>query len=121
MTDALVQRLREEVLACLDDVHDPCSVVNATPMGLVEMGLVDSVDVAGNGDIDIRLRLTSPFCEMIGFMRTAALEKIAALEEAGVVTISTDSGFEWTPDHMSPAARRRRERRLIALRGLEPS
>jgi len=117
MSSAATERLRKQVLACLDEIQDPCSVVNGTPMGLVEMGLVGSVDVSGNGDVDICLRLTSPFCEMIGFMKSEAISKIAALGGAGSVNVRCDSGFDWSPDLMSPAARRRRERRLVTHYG----
>lgn len=116
MTEAAAERLREEVLTCLDAVQDPCSVVNATPMGLVEMGLVESVAVAPGGDVDIRLRLTSPFCEMIGFMRKAAIERISALDGAGAITITTDAGLDWSPELMSADAQRRRRERLVELR-----
>lgn len=110
--------LREEVLACLDAVQDPCSVVNGTPMGLVDMGLVESVVVDDDGDIDICLRLTSPFCEMIGFMRKAAIERIAVLDGAGTVNVRTDSGLDWSPERMSPEAQERRRQRLLTLRGM---
>ena len=118
MTVSDPDRLRSQVLWCLAMVEDPCSVVNATPMGLVDMGLVQSVTVQPTGDIDICLRLTSPFCEMLGYMRRAAIEKISKLDGAGTITITTDSGLDWSPQMMSAAARRRRERRLSELRGL---
>lgn len=120
MTLADPERLRSQVLECLAMVEDPCSIVNDTPMSLVDMGLVQSVIVEPNGDIDICLRLTSPFCEMLGYMRRAAIEEISALDGAARITIRTDSGLDWSPEMMSPAARRRRQERLSMLRGLGP-
>lgn len=108
--------LRAQVLICLDEVKDPCSVANGTPEGLADMGLVKSVDVDVEGNVAICLRLTSPFCEMLGFMRKAVFEKLETLDGVGEVEITTDSGFDWTKGHMSPAAQRRRQARLEVLR-----
>lgn len=108
--------LREKVLGCLDDVKDPCSVASSNPLGLVEMGLVRAVEISPTGDVSICLRLTSPFCEMIGFFKNEAIDKIRGLPGVGDVSVQSDSGFDWSPDAMSPRARAEREERLIALR-----
>lgn len=108
--------LTDQVLACLDEVKDPCSVANGTPEGLADMGIIKSVDITPAGDVTICLRLTSPFCEMLGFMRRAIFEKLAAVDGIGEVEILTDSGMDWSVREMSPAAQRRREARLEVLR-----
>ncbi len=50
------------------------------PMGLSEMGLIKTVHIDPEGGVDIELRLTSPFCEMIAFMRNEAIAKVGALQ-----------------------------------------
>lgn len=107
--------LRAEVLRCLDNIKDPCSVASGEPAGLVEMGLVRSVDISSTGDVSICLRLTSPFCEMIGFMKSEALETIGELPSVGSIVVESDSGLNWSPDEMAPHLRRRRQERLLAL------
>lgn len=110
--------LEQRVRARLDRVKDPCSVTAGTPMGLDEMGLVRSVDVSadGDGDVSIVLRLTSPFCEMIGFLKSSAIGEVEQLPGVASVTVESDSGFDWSPEDMAPHLQRRREERLSAVR-----
>ena len=108
--------LQSEVLRILDEIKDPCSVGFGDPMGLAEMGLIRSVDVSPAGDVNVCLRLTSPFCEMIGFFKTTATDKIRELPSVGSVCVEADSGFDWSPEFMSPARQEQRRERLRTLR-----
>lgn len=108
-------RMEGEVRRLLDEIHDPCSVAAGLHLGLVEMGLVKSVRVSTDGDVDITLRLTSPFCEMVGFMKGEAIDRIAELPDVKSVNVQADSGFDWSPETMSADARRRRDERLLRL------
>ena len=108
--------IRSEVLRILDEIKDPCSVGFGDPMGLAEMGLIRSVDVSPAGDVNVCLRLTSPFCEMIGFFKTTAVDKIRELPSVGSVVVEADSGFDWSPEFMSPARQQQRRERLRTLR-----
>lgn len=104
----------------LDEIKDPCSVATGEPMGMSEMGLVESVDVSDDGDVIVGLRLTSPFCEMIGFLRSEVIAKVGALPSVRSVDVRSDSGFDWSPDDMAPHLRRRRAERLAAMREEAP-
>jgi metal-sulfur cluster biosynthetic enzyme len=106
----------EEIRTRLDSIKDPCSVVQSTPMGLDEMGLVKSVEVDEDGCVDIELRLTSPFCEMVAFMQQEAIKEVGAMDGVREVRVRHDSGFDWDHDLIKPPARQRRELRLHALR-----
>lgn len=106
----------ERILERLDEVKDPCSVTAGEPMGLAEMGLVKSTDVSDDGDVSLVLRLTSPFCEMIGFLTSQAEEKVGGLPGVRSVRVATDSGFDWSPEDMSPEMQHRRQARLSAVR-----
>lgn len=105
-----------DIRAILDEIKDPCSVAASIPMGLDEMGIVKSVKIAGSGQVEIGLRLTSPVCEMIGYMRKEAMAKIGALPGVTGVSVSHDSGLDWDHDMISPEAQARRQRRLAMLR-----
>lgn len=107
--------LRERILGHLDEVKDPCSVTAGTPMGLTEMGLVRSVDISSDGEVTVVLRLTSPFCEMIGFLRSSSVGKIEDLAGVTSVTVQSDSGFDWSPEDMAPHLQQRRADRLRAV------
>ena len=108
--------IQDEVRRVLDEIKDPCSVGFGDPMGLVEMGLVRSVDVSPAGDVTVGLRLTSPFCEMIGFFKHTAVDRIRSLPSVESVTVEADSGFDWSPEYMSPDRQEQRRQRRAALR-----
>ena len=120
MAAALAEALvcEADVREVLDEIKDPCSVAASVPMGLSEMGLIKSVQIDPDGNVEIELRLTSPFCEMIGFMKSEALAKVGALAGVEGVTVRHDSGFDWDHDLIAPAAQARRRARLDSLYAL---
>jgi metal-sulfur cluster biosynthetic enzyme len=99
---------RAAILAELDEIKDPCSMASGVPMGLAEMGLIDTLDVSPEGEVEIRLRLTSPFCHMIGFFKTEAARRVMALPGITSVSLSADNGLDWSPDRISTSAQARR-------------
>jgi metal-sulfur cluster biosynthetic enzyme len=107
---------RAAILARLDEIKDPCSVAGGNAMGLSEMGIVGSVDVSGDGDVRIGLRLTSPFCHMIAFMESEAKRLVGELPGVRSVTVGPDQGLEWTPALISGDAGRRYRERVEYIR-----
>jgi metal-sulfur cluster biosynthetic enzyme len=99
---------RTAILTELDEIKDPCSVANGTPMGLAEMGLIGALDVSDAGAVSIELRLTSPFCHMIGFFKAEAQKRLMALPGITSVSLSADNGLDWSPDMIGAAAQTRR-------------
>lgn len=122
MTEMTVRSLaiasEEDIRQILDDIKDPCSVATSVPMGLNEMGIIKSVCIDPAGHVDVELRLTSPFCEMISFMRNEALAKIGGLPGVTGVSVRHDSGLDWDHDLIAPGAQARRQQRLDMLRRL---
>jgi len=104
--------LRTSILQALDQIKDPCSCASGVPMGLTEMGLVGTLDISEEGAVAIGLRLTSPFCHMIGFFQTEAVQRIMALPGVTAVSLSGDQGLDWSPERISPAAQQRRDAHL---------
>lgn len=100
------------IIAELDEIKDPCSVASGVPMGLAELGLVDTIDISPQGDVAIRLRLTSPFCHMIGFFKTEVQRRVLALPGIIGVSLSADNGLDWSADRIAPAAQARRAEQL---------
>lgn len=113
--------LVDEVRRLLDEIKDPCSIAASVPMGLDEMGIVKSVSVAPTGRVDVELRLTSPFCEMVAYMKTEAERKLGELPGVTDVCVRHDAGLDWDHDMIAPAAQARRRRRLLALQRLPRS
>lgn len=109
---------KNSIFSILDTIKDPCSVANSVPMGLAEMGLVDSVQIAEDGSVAIHLRLTSPFCEMIAFFQNEVTDKVAALAGVSQVKVTHDAGLDWDPDMIAESARIRRQQRIDQLKSL---
>lgn len=107
-----------DVRRLLDEIHDPCSVATSVPMGLSEMGLVKSVEVSPAGRVEVELRLTSPFCEMVPYMKTEAERKVGELPGVTEVSVRHDGGLDWDHDMIAPQAQARRRQRLLALQRL---
>lgn len=110
--------LKAGIRATLDEIKDPCSLAVGTPLGLSEMGLVKDVAIGGDGAVRIALRLTSPFCHMIGFFKAEAIRRVGALEGVSSVELAADSGLDWSPADISPAGQARRADRLRAMETL---
>ena len=100
------------ILALLDEIKDPCSVANGTPIGLTSMGLIGALDVSDAGEVSIRLRLTSPFCHMVGFFKVEAERLIKKLPGIKSVSLTADNGLDWSPEMMSVSAQEQRTARL---------
>lgn len=80
------------------------------------MGLVKSIDISPDGHVAIQLRLTSPFCHMIGFFKSDAIRRVSAIPGVVGVTVNADDGLDWSPSNMSATAQ---ERRSAQLRSME--
>ncbi len=105
-------RLRTLITAELDEIKDPCSLAAGTPFGLHEMGLVDEVIISEGGQVVVKLRLTSPFCHMIGFFKQEASRRIEALEGVQSVELVADQGLDWSPARISAGALAKRDGHL---------
>jgi metal-sulfur cluster biosynthetic enzyme len=114
MTARSTEALERDVLACLHQIKDPCSVATGHPLHLEEMGLVKSIEVdAGAGRAAVDLRLTSPTCVMVGYFVTEIQKLVKeTLPEIDDVDVTFDRGFDWTPDMMSERVKRDRAARF---------
>jgi metal-sulfur cluster biosynthetic enzyme len=113
-------RVVADIRRALDSIGDPCSVGSGVPMGIEEMGLVQAVEVDPEGNAVIRLRLTSPTCHMVAYFKVEAEERARQVPGVRRVRAVSDTGLDWSPDMMSPAATERR-RAAWQARGLMAS
>ena len=61
------EQLEAAVIAALRQVFDP-----EIPVNIYDLGLIYELDVASDGDVDIRMTLTAPGCGMHVAFRLAA-------------------------------------------------
>jgi metal-sulfur cluster biosynthetic enzyme len=111
--------LRARIDNHLNAIGDPCSVANGSPLGLVDMGIVDEVDVDAGGVAHVALRLTSPSCYVVSYFADEIRKRVGSEPEITAVTVTTDLGLDWTPDMMSEHGKAVRRRSLSAI-GLRP-
>jgi FeS assembly SUF system protein len=84
----------------LKTVFDP-----EIPVDIYELGLVYAIEVSDDGDVDIRLTLTSPMCPVAGSLPPEVEAKVAQVP--GVKSSRVEVVWEppWNPSMMSEAAR----------------
>lgn len=115
--------LEARVRAALDDVRDPCSVVAGVPAGLVEMGLVRSLEVDDGPDgavVRVAIGVTEPTCLMGPSFVTGARERLAAEPGIAHVEVELSADPDWSPLDMSPGYRARlTEHRRARRDGIE--
>ncbi|MBK1787629.1 metal-sulfur cluster assembly factor [Prauserella cavernicola] len=117
---AVPEQVGERVLTALREVVDPCSVAAATPIDIVEMGLVDRIEPDGEDGVAIRLSLTTPSCMMLGQLLDQIDRHVSpVLGRRPEVTL--DDGMTWTPERMTGNARAIREARREVLLSLLPA
>jgi metal-sulfur cluster biosynthetic enzyme len=104
----------QAVRRALDEIKDPCSVAASVPIGLEQMGMVESIKISGNGHVEVGLRLTSPSCEMIAFLRRETQRRVARLPAVTGVSVRQDRGLDWEPEMIAPDAQARRRQALRA-------
>ncbi|MCT2559576.1 iron-sulfur cluster assembly protein [Tsuneonella sp. YG55] len=112
--------LAQAIRTTLDEIKDPCSLAAGTPLGLSEMGLVKDVAVGPAGEVRIDLRLTSPFCHMIGFFKAEAMRLVGGLPGVTSVELHADNGLDWSPNDIAPEARALRAARVREMESLHP-
>jgi metal-sulfur cluster biosynthetic enzyme len=98
--------LEESAWRLLDTVQDPCSVRMGKPLGLVGMGLVESITVEETV-IRISLVLTGPGCVFYFRFADEITRLLEPLAEGREVDIAINDAVMWTADRMKPAPLRR--------------
>ena len=94
------EQVKTGVIEILKTVYDP-----EIPIDIYELGLIYDVTVADEGDVSIRMTLTSPMCPVAETLPPEVEMKARGV--AGVRDVSLDLVWEppWSPEMMSEAAR----------------
>lgn len=91
-----------EVYQALRQIDDPELGVN-----VIDLGLVYDLRVGMDGAVDVVMTLTTPGCPMrstIGQLVEASIEKLSGVSRVEVRFVWEP---RWTPERLSPEARRR--------------
>lgn len=107
--------LEQKIREALDEIKDPCSIAAGSGMGISEMGLVKDVSISAAGDVQVALRLTSPFCHMIGYFKKEVIRIVSAIPGVNAVAMKADEGLDWSPRDISPTAAARRQETISRM------
>jgi metal-sulfur cluster biosynthetic enzyme len=109
----MAEGLKERVLERIDSIQDPCSLAQAIPIGLSEMGLVTGVrisppvDEEGRRDVELVLRVTAPGCMYVPFMDRSIRASVGDLDEVAEISTEWEPTADWTPADIAEPARKR--------------
>jgi metal-sulfur cluster biosynthetic enzyme len=92
--------LRQKVLEALKQVYDPELGIN-----IVDLGLVYSVDVQDDGDVDITYSLTTMGCPIGPLIEDQIRAFLAPIEGIGEVRPELVFRPPWSPELMSDEAK----------------
>jgi len=96
----LDEDLRERVRQALMQVYDPELGIN-----IVDLGLVYDIEVADNGDVDIRYSLTTMGCPIGPLIEDQMRAFLAPIDEIGEVRPDLVFRPPWSPEMMSDEAK----------------
>jgi len=89
----------QAVVAALETVQDPCSVAMQSPLNLVHMGLVESVEVIGDA-VRIELLLTDPMCFFFKDILESVRDAVRPVPGVGSVDVRLSHTELWTRDRI---------------------
>jgi metal-sulfur cluster biosynthetic enzyme len=110
--------IHDAIRKALHQVCDPCSIAAHAPVSILDMGLVRDWSIDEDGNLVVRMALTSPSCTMGPHMMRAAEQLLAAIPGLISARVEVDPTVFWTPADMTEAGRaaldRRRQNSLSA-------
>jgi metal-sulfur cluster biosynthetic enzyme len=105
--------LRARVMKAINDVLDPCSEVASTPIGLVDMGMIESVQLQAQGGsvnpawhAEIRFGLTEPGCMMAVSLMPKIRQAVLSVKGVSTVQVNLLPDFVWNPTQLENSLKR---------------
>lgn len=92
--------LTDRIIEAMKTVYDP-----EIPVDIYELGLIYGIDITAQGQVSIRMTLTSPMCPVAESLPMEVQEKVIALD--GVTDVDLQVVFDppWSKELMSEEAR----------------
>jgi FeS assembly SUF system protein len=91
--------LREQVIDVMKTCYDP-----EVPVNIYELGLIYDTQVSDDGDISVKMTLTSPACPVAGSLPGEVEAKIRKVPGVRSVKVELVWDPPWDKDRMSEAA-----------------
>jgi metal-sulfur cluster biosynthetic enzyme len=94
----------ETVREALNTIVDPCSVTAGAPAGLVDMGLVRSIQLHA-GHANVTIGVTEPMCLMGAIFLRDVRSILASLDGIDSFDVRFDHNLRWDESMMAPSYR----------------
>ena len=92
-------KLREQVIECLQSIYDP-----EIPVNIYELGLIYRVDVLPINNVQITMTLTAPSCPAAQTIPVEVDQKVRQIEGINDVHVAVTWDPPWDKSMMSEAA-----------------
>ncbi|PHN04934.1 SUF system Fe-S cluster assembly protein [Flavilitoribacter nigricans] len=92
--------MKDRIIESIKTVYDP-----EIPVDIYELGLIYDIDIKEDGQVAVRMTLTSPMCPVAESLPMEVQEKIIAVD--GVTDVDLQVVFDppWSKELMSEEAR----------------
>lgn len=119
--DDLSRKRRDEVIATINGIVDPCSQALRVPIGIADLGLVEALDVSGE-NVTIVLMTTTPFCMFVGMFQEEARRRVSTLPWVDSVQVQMKYDAIWDESRLAESVRifREHRRRPGVVQPLQP-
>ncbi|MGC8752507.1 MAG: metal-sulfur cluster assembly factor [Fervidicoccaceae archaeon] len=95
------EELEKKIIEALRQVYDP-----EIPVSVYDLGLVYELRINENGEVFIRLGLTTPFCPIMTELASAVEDEITKrVPEAKNVKVELDLSTPWSPKMITKEGR----------------
>lgn len=92
--------LEKEIVSKLKSVFDP-----EIPVDIYELGLIYDVIISEEGNVNIKMTLTSPACPVAGSLPQEVKDKVGSIKEVKDVNLELVWEPPWDQDMMSDEAK----------------
>lgn len=92
--------LESQIVDVLRTCYDP-----EIPVNIHELGLIYGIDINAEGDVHIKMTLTSPACPVAGSLPPEVENKVSRIEGVTSARVEVVWDPPWNPEMMTEAAR----------------
>jgi FeS assembly SUF system protein len=92
--------IEESIVEALKTVYDP-----EIPVNIYEMGLIYDLHLEPDGQVQVKMTLTSPGCPVAGTLPGEVKDKVESVAGVAAATVEVVWDPVWNPSMMSEAAR----------------
>jgi FeS assembly SUF system protein len=94
------EKMKEKIIESLKGVYDP-----EIGLDIVNLGLIYDINISEEGEVDIKMTLTTPGCPLAGSVEEAVRTVVSAIDEVKDVNVELVWDPPWNPSMMSEEAK----------------